>query len=348
MSRVLVTLEDLSQFDEIIDVRSPAEYAEDRIPGAINCPALDNAQRATIGTLYVQHSPFEARRLGGALVAENIGRHLHVTLADRPKEWRPLVYCWRGGMRSGAFVTWMRLIGWQACQLDGGYKSWRHHVRNQLETLPAKFDFRLICGATGSGKTALLTTLAAQGAQVLDLEQLAAHRGSILGALPGRQQPTQKWFETCIAQKLSGFDPAQPVFLEAESRRIGALLVPERLADAMREAPCTEIRVEPAQRLEFLLREYAWLSDDAEALAAKLTALHGLIDNATLQQWQHWARTGNLRNLFAGLIERHYDPSYTRSQQRQFAHYTQARQFPVASLDPGCLETLARNILAAH
>lgn len=346
MSKLLVTLDELGQFDEIIDVRSPAEYAEDRIPGAINCPALDNAQRATIGTLYVQHSPFEARRLGGALVAENIGRHLRVTLADRPKAWRPLVYCWRGGMRSGSFVTWMRLIGWQACQLEGGYKTWRHHVRNQLETLPAKFHFRVLCGSTGSGKTALLAALARHGAQVLDLEQMAAHRGSILGEIPGQPQPSQKWFETCIARKLSAFDPGQTVFIEAESHRIGALLLPEKLVEHMRNAPCIEIRATAAQRLEFLLREYAWLGDDAEALATKLTALHGFIDNATLQAWLHWARTGNLRDLFAGLIERHYDPSYTRSQKRQFVHYAQARQCPVATLDPDGLEKLARDIIA--
>src|SRR6516225_1930968 len=145
-------LEELKDFDELIDARSPAEFEEDHIPGAINCPVLDNAQRAEIGTLYVQVSPFDARKLGAAMVAENIARHLRERFADRPKNWRPLLYCWRGGQRSGSFTTWLRMIGWDACQLVGGYKTYREDVIKTLAALPTRFDFRVLCGPTGSGK----------------------------------------------------------------------------------------------------------------------------------------------------------------------------------------------------
>lgn len=346
MSKILVTLTEIGDFDEIIDVRTPAEYAEDRIPGAINCPVLDNEQRATIGTLYVQHSPFEARRLGGALVAENIAHHLKITLGNRPKNWRPLVYCWRGGMRSGSFVTWMRLIGWQACQLEGGYKSWRHHVLEQKDSLPVQFDFRVVCGATGSGKTALLEALADQGAQVLDLERLAAHRGSALGALPGTSQPAQKWFDTSIVSTLAAFDRTRPVFVEAESRKVGSLSLPEALVEAMRTATCIEMEVDPEARLTYLLAEYGWLGDNPEEFVGKLGFLQGLVDNATLAVWQDWARHGRLRELFNALIRLHYDPAYARSQKRLFRRYGEARRYAVQELSENSLRQLARTILA--
>ncbi|MBS1209593.1 MAG: ybbB [Proteobacteria bacterium] len=347
MSKAVVTLADIAAFDEIIDVRSPAEYAADRIPGAINCPVLDNAQRALIGTLYKQHSPFEARRLGGALVAENIARHLKTTLADRPKNWRPLLYCWRGGMRSGSFVTWMRLVGWQACQLEGGYKTWRQHVIDALSSIPGQLDLRVLCGATGSGKTAVLGALAEKGAQVLDLEALAAHKGSVLGGLPDEAQPSQKWFETCVQQAVSRFDLSRPVFIEAESRKIGALFVPEALVARMQTAACVEISASRAARIEYLLRDYAWLGEQPERLAEKLGYLKGLIDNESLARWQAWARTGALPELYPELIDRHYDPLYARSQNRNFTRFSSARRFTSTDLSTQGIQALAAEILAA-
>jgi len=347
MSKAVVTLADISAFDEIIDVRSPAEYAEDRIPGAINCPVLDDEQRALIGTLYKQHSPFEARRLGGALVAENIARHLKTTLADRPKNWRPLLYCWRGGMRSGSFATWMRLVGWQACQLEGGYKTWRQHVIDALATIPAQLDLRVLCGATGSAKTAVLVALAEQGAQVLDLEALAAHKGSVLGGLPDQAQPAQKWFETSVQQAISRLDPSRPVFIEAESRKIGALFVPEALVTRMRIATCVEISASRDARIEYLLRDYAWLGEEPELLAEKLGYLKGLVDNETLARWQAWARASALPELYPELIERHYDPLYTRSQNRNFTRFSAAQSFTSTDLSVRGVQALAAEILAA-
>ena len=160
-------IEDYSQFDEIIDVRTPAEFAEDHIPGSINCPVLDDAQRAIIGTLYKQQGAFAAKRLGAAWVAANLARNLTTTLADRPANWKPLVYCWRGGMHSGSMVTWLRMVGWDAQQLTGGYKAYRHHVVEQLRQRVPQLRLRVVCGATGSAKTRLLHALQAQGAQVV-------------------------------------------------------------------------------------------------------------------------------------------------------------------------------------
>ena len=191
-------LADLASFDAIIDVRSPAEFAEDHIPGAINCPVLDDEQRIVVGTLYKQVSPFEARKIGAALVSENIARHLRAHFLDKAKDWKPLIYCWRGGNRSGSMTTVFRAIGWKAVQLDGGYKTWRSHVVTQLESLPQAFAFRVVCGATGSGKTRILQAIADLGEQVLDLETLASHKGSVLGVLPGQPQPSQKSFETSL------------------------------------------------------------------------------------------------------------------------------------------------------
>lgn len=348
MTKTSVTLADLAQFDEIVDARSPAEYAEDHIPGAINCPVLDDEQRARIGTIYKQVSPFDARRIGGALVAENIARHLQERFEDRPKKWRPLVYCWRGGLRSGSFVTWLRFVGWQACQLEGGYKSWRRHVVARLAELPAQLSFRVICGATGSGKTRLLDALATQGAQVLDLEALAAHRGSVLGALPDRKQPAQKWFESCLLQGLTSFDPRRPVYVEAESRKIGSIFVPEALIETMRASPCLALEATRAARLDYLLQDYGWFADRPHELVGSLGRLKGLVDNATLARWQDWAAQGNLPELFAELIDRHYDPLYARSQDRCYTHIDEARRFGTADLSAAGLSALACQILATQ
>ncbi|HEX5277241.1 MAG TPA: tRNA 2-selenouridine(34) synthase MnmH, partial [Fluviicoccus sp.] len=230
------TLAQRLEFDEVIDVRSPAEFAEDHLPGAINCPVLDDAERVRVGTIYKQVSPFEARKVGGALVARNIARHLEEKFHDRPKSWRPLVYCWRGGQRSGAMTLVLQQVGWAARQLEGGYKGYRREVLQRLETEPGRFRYRVLNGPTGSGKTALLHALSAQGGQVLDLEGLARHKGSVLGVLPGESQPSQKAFESALAARLADFDMSRPVFVEAESKTVGNLRVPPALFAAMRTA----------------------------------------------------------------------------------------------------------------
>ncbi len=346
MKKGIATVAQHTDFDEVIDARTPAEFAEDHLPGALNLPVLDDQQRVIVGTVYKQRSAFEARRIGGAMVAENIARHLAGPLAEKPKGWRPLVYCWRGGQRSGAFVTWLRMVGWDAHQLEGGYKNWRRMVVAELDTLPARLQFRVICGPTGSAKTRVLETLAQRGAQVLDLEGLAAHRGSVLGGMPGRPQPTQKSFETSLFTALRDFDPARPVFVEAESRKIGRLHVPEALIQRMRTGSCVALEASRAARLDYLLRDYAWLGDDRSALRAALARLKGLQANETLARWDDWAGRGELSALFAELIDLHYDPLYRRSQGQNFRSLDEALRLDTDTLDNAGIERLAEAILA--
>ena len=337
---------DRHAFDTLIDARSPSEFALDHIPGAINCPVLDDEERRIVGTLYKQQGPFEARRVGGAMVAANLARHLQERFHDRPAQWRPLVYCWRGGLRSGSMVQWLRLVGWDAQMLAGGYKAFRQHVVAQIGTLVPGLDLRVLVGATGSAKTRVLQQLAVQGAQVLDLEHCARHKGSLLGALPGVAQPSQKHFETQIATVLESLDPARPLYVEGESARIGRLTLPAPLVERMRSAPCIEIQAPAPERLAYLLRDYAYLGDDAEALARQLEALTLLHGKETVGRWQAWARSRALAPLFAELTERHYDPHYERSQARNFAAWATRQQVPAPQLSDAGIAHTAAAVLA--
>ncbi len=344
MSHKPTTVEDMGEFSVIIDARSPAEYALDHIPGAINCPVLDDEERRITGTTYVQVSSFEARKIGGAMVARNIARHLDESFSGKPKDWRPLIYCWRGGMRSGSFVTWLRLVGWDAQQLKGGYKSFRAHVVTQVAAITPTLDLRVLCGPTGSAKTRVLQALVQEGEQVLDLEALAAHRGSVLGAIPGREQPSQKAFETQLMMALVALDPKRRVWVEAESRRIGRISLPDVVLKRLREGAVVEIAATPEARLAYLLRDYAWLGDDPQGFADKLGTLKGLLPNEVLAQWQAWALARELPPLFAALMAQHYDPLYARSQGRHLERISQAQRVPADDLSPEGVATLARRI----
>ncbi|MFD2754115.1 tRNA 2-selenouridine(34) synthase MnmH [Comamonas terrae] len=341
-----IRVPDRHQFDTLIDARSPGEFEQDHIPGAINCPVLDNEERARIGTIYKQVSPFEAKRLGAAMVAANLARHLRETFADKPSNWRPLVYCWRGGLRSGSMVTWLRLVGWDAQQLAGGYKAFRGHVISQLEALIPRMQMRVLCGATGSAKTRVLHALQQGGAQVLDLEGYACHKGSLLGNLPGIEQPSQKRFETLIAEQLETFDLSRPVYLEGESAKIGRLGVPLVLVEYMRKAPVIEVRATTGARLSYLLRDYAYLGDDPQALAGKLGWLKELQGSETVGRWQAWAQAGELSPLFEELMLRHYDPHYERSQSSHFTQWASRHVLETDDLSDAGIARLAAQCLA--
>jgi len=341
-----ILVQDRHRFDVLIDARSPSEFALDHIPGAINCPVLDDEERRIVGTIYKQQGAFEARRVGAAMVAANLARHIAQQFSDKPHHWKPLIYCWRGGLRSGSMTTWLRLVGWDAQQLTGGYKRWRQHVIATLEELCPQLPFHVICGATGSAKTRLLHALAKEGAQVLDLEGLARHKGSLLGALPGQPQPSQKGFETALAAAIEGFDLSRPVYVEAESRKIGRIALPTPLIARLRASPCTEVVATPAARLAFLLDDYAYLGDDGEALAQVLENLHELHSRETLTRWQAWAREGQLPPLFDELMRLHYDPSYARSQAAHLFHWDTRRAVHTADLGEAGIAELARQVLA--
>ena len=344
----LVRYADLAAFDEIIDVRTPAEFAEDHAPGAIKCPVLDDAQRVEVGTLYKQVSPFAAKKIGAAYVAENVARHLRERFLDRPKSWRPLVMCWRGGERSGAMTHILRRVGWDAQQLDGGYKAYRRLVVDTLVEQPRDFAFQVVCGATGSGKSRLLQALAARGAQVLDLEALACHKGSVLGVLPDADQPSQKAFETRLLAALAGLDPARPVFVEAESRKIGRLHLPDTLLEGLRAGACIEVEAEFSARVEFLLRDYDYFLAAPDWLNQRLDALRPLQGHETVKRWQDLARSGAWRQLVSELLGQHYDPLYRRSQHHNFAGLATPRKLATEDLSPAGIDALAAQLHPAQ
>ncbi|UGQ48519.1 tRNA 2-selenouridine(34) synthase MnmH [Massilia endophytica] len=333
----------LDEFDTIIDVRSPSEYALDHLPNAINCPVLDDEQRARVGTLYKQTGSFEAKKIGAALVVRNIGDHIEALWLDKPRDWKPLVYCWRGGNRSGTMAYLMAKIGWPVVQLDGGYKAFRNRVNADLLQTP-ELDFRVVCGTTGSGKTRLLQTLESIGAQVLDLEQLAAHRGSVLGYIPSQPQPSQKAFETSIWDRLRRFDPTMPVFVESESKKVGALRVPAALMDRVRASPCIAIELPRSERVNLLLEDYRHFVTDAPALNAQLEHLTPLHGRAKISQWQELALEGRMRELFEQLLVDHYDPAYLRSLDRNFPLLKQAQTIDLQDISPASYLAAARKL----
>ena len=342
----VVTVAQLAGFDEVIDVRSPAEFAEDHVPGAINCPVLDNEERAAIGTLYKQVSPFDAKKRGAALVAKNIARHIEEKFAAHGKGWRPLVYCWRGGKRSGAMTHILSEIGWHAAQLEGGYRAYRREVLAQLAELPRRLRYRVVCGATGSAKSRLLQALAAAGAQVLDLEDLACHRGSVLGNLPEQPQPAQKMFDSLVWDALRKFDPDRVVYVEAESKKIGQLQVPGALLDCMRASSCVLIEAPLAERVDFLVREYEHFLGDPRELKAKLDCLADLHSKETLARWMQQIEQRHWSSLVADLLENHYDPAYRRATLKNFKELAQAQVLRPAKLDATALARMAAQLIA--
>lgn len=347
LPRGVATVAQLAEFDTVIDARAPAEFAEDHLPGAISMPVLNDEERARVGTLYKQVSVFEAKKLGAALVAKNIARHIEEHMLDKPKNWRPLVYCWRGGQRSGSFTHILREIGWDAHRVQGGYKSWRHHVIEQLALLPPQVKFRVVTGATGSGKSRLLEALAARGGQVLHLEELAAHKGSVLGNLPGQPQPAQKGFETQLFAALSALDLDRPVFVEAESRKIGRLQVPDALLEAIRGAPGLRIEASLEARVEFLLRDYDYAIADPAWLIERLEHLKGLQSNETLDRWRALIAARNFPALVEELLTQHYDPLYQRSQASNYNSFEAATRYATDRLDAAAFDRLAAEILTS-
>jgi tRNA 2-selenouridine synthase len=341
-------LPELDRFDAIIDVRSESEFREDHIPGAINCPVLSDDERARVGTLYKQTGSFEAKKIGAALVSRNIAHHIDRVFADKPRDWKPLIYCWRGGNRSGSITLVLAKIGWPAVQLDGGYKEYRRHVNHALTELPAHFNFNVICGTTGSGKSRLLQTLAATGAQVLDLEQLASHRGSVLGNLPTEAQPTQKSFESGIWQKLRQFDPQRIVFVESESKKIGNVRVPDALMEKMRASHCTSLLLSRSDRVRLLMEDYAHFIGDPAILNTQLDCLVTLHGREKIARWQAMALEGEMEVLVEELLVDHYDPAYIRSIDRNFSQFSQAVRLELTSISGDSFNQAAQHLLGAQ
>lgn len=335
----------IHEFDDILDARSPTEHSLDHIPRALSAPVLNDAERAEVGTLYRNESGFVAKRVGAALVARNIANLLDTQFATRPREWHPLIYCWRGGNRSGALATVLSRIGWRVSLLEGGYKAFRHRVIHDLERLPPALEFRVIAGRTGCGKSLLLHSLASYGAQVLDLESIARHRGSVLGRMPGEPQPGQRHFETLLWERLSSFDPKRPVFVESESRRIGTCHLPESLTLAIRQAQCVVLEAELGHRSRLLMSQYQHFVAQPDMLDAQLERLTELHGRETIQSWRLLLGAREFDSLVQRLLDEHYDPTYDRSMQRNFTRLNEATLFKLDPTQTAAVNEVAMSLL---
>lgn len=336
-------LRQLDTFDTIIDARSEDEFDEDHLPGAANWPTLNNEERILIGTMYKQVNQFEAKKRGAALAARNIAAHIERDVIDKPRDWKPLAYCWRGGKRSGSLSLILDQIGFRVKLVEGGYKAFRAAILLDIPLQAERLNFRVVCGTTGSGKTRLLHALAAQGAQVLDLEDLANHRSSVLGAIPGTPQPTQKRFDTLVWDALRRFDPLRPVFVESESKKVGNVAIPTALVERMRASPCLDLTLPLPERVALLMEDYAFFVKDSAHFCERLDALTSIRGKVVVEAWKAQVQSGAVENVVQDLLTLHYDPVYLQSMQRNFVQYAQA-----PSISPQTRSTQAMAELAAE
>ena len=334
------------QVGDIIDARSEGECAEDFIPGATNHPVLNNEERARVGTLNKIESPFAAKRMGAALVSRNIAAMLEQHFNDKPRDWAPLIYCWRGGKRSRSLTLVLREIGFKAVQLEGGYKAYRARVAQELTELPKRFNYVTICGCTGTGKTALLLALREAGAQVIDLEGLANHKGSLLGEHVATKQPTQKRFDSLLWAALRTLDSTKPVFVESESKKIGLVQMPESMREQMAAGPCVWLNVPVATRVAHLRGEYEHFVNDPALLMRKLAPLKALRGGEMLARWQGFAGAGDIDSLVESLLVDHYDPLYTAAIARNYPQLPSARQVSLSTLCATSLANASRELAA--
>jgi tRNA 2-selenouridine synthase len=333
------------KISQIVDARSPSEFALDHLPGSTNWPVLSDDERITVGTLYKQVNSFQAHKEGAALVAANISRIISEHVLGLPKTWQPMIYCWRGGKRSNSLATVLGAIGFKVQVLEGGYKAFRTELVSDMTGLVEPLQMRVVCGPTGSGKTLLLNHLKDCGAQVLDLEQIAVHRSSVLGRIPGTEQPSQKSFETKLWSALSKLDPHRLVFVESESRKIGNLNIPEPLIQKMRASPCVDLQLPHAERVKLLLDEYDFLARDAALFSSKLAALLPLLGAEVLRRWNDWIEQKEVQRVVEELLHLHYDPAYSGSIGRNFMHFKNAIPLLVSHYSADQFQSAALSLL---
>jgi tRNA 2-selenouridine synthase len=338
-------LERLSTFSTVIDARSPGEYAEDHLPGALNWPTLNDEERHQVGTEYKQINAFEAKKRGAAMAARNIAAHIEREVMDKPKDWAPLVYCWRGGKRSGSLSLILDQIGFKVSLVEGGYKAFRAALVSDIPKRLQGLRFKVVCGTTGSGKTRLLHALAAEGAQVLDLEGLARHRSSVLGLLPGQSQPSQKAFDTLVWDALRGFDPAREIYIESESKKVGNVAVPESLMAAMRASACLRLELPTEERVKLLLQDYDFFVKDTAFFADRLDTLSQVRGSEVVKHWKALAQGGRIPEVVQELLVLHYDPTYLQSIERNFVQYPQAPTVTARDHSHEAMRELAQALL---
>ena len=284
--------------------------------------------------------------IGVTYSLKNISRYLDTVIASRPRRGRILVYCFRGGKRSRLWFDALDTIGYKVERLPGGWKGYRRWVNEQLDERPRGLSYVVLSGPTGCGKTRLLDQLAAAGAQVLDLEALAAHRGSVIGGIPGVSQPTQKYFDSLLLQKLLTFLPERPVWVEAESKKIGNVQVPPALLETMySKGELIRINAPMAQRVRLWREDYAHFEEDPAALLRQLAHLRSLVGGKEVEMWQDLARSGQIPGLFERLMTIHYDPSYERSIKRNYPALAEAPSIELKELAPEALSVAAKSLI---
>ena len=347
IARMRLPLGTPGAYSAIIDARTEDEFALDHLPGAQNWPSLNNAERIVIGTMYKQEGPFEAKKKGAGLVAANISKHIENHVLDLPKDWQPLVYCWRGGKRSGSLALILGQIGFKVSIIEGGYKAFRSAMVDAIPPLAESLSWRVICGPTGSGKTRLLHCLKEQGAQVLDLEGLANHRSSVLGIIPGQAQPSQKHFDTLLWDALRNMDPTKPVFVESESRKVGNLAVPESLILSMRASPCYQLELSDEERVKLLLEDYDFFVKDPALFSKRLDALVAIRGKQVVEDWQALIAAGSMEDVVRDLLKLHYDPTYFASMKRNFLQIDKAQVVLAKIRSHESLSSVAKLVMQA-
>jgi tRNA 2-selenouridine synthase len=341
-------MERFAQYDLIIDARSEREYAEDHIPGAINLSVATNDEYAEVGTLH-RTDKMRAYLIGVTYSLRNIAHHLDTVIAGLPKSTRILVYCFRGGKRSRLWFDALDTIGFKVEKLEGGWKGYRRWVNVELAVFPRRFSYIVLSGPTGCGKTRLLTQLDAMGAQVLDLEALASHRGSVIGALPGKLQPTQKYFDSLLLQKLSTFTPDKPVWVEAESKKIGNVRLPDALLETMHvRGKILRINALMEQRVILWREDYKHFEEDPEAFVARLEHLRKHIGNQEFDAWKEMAAQRRMPELFERIMVVHYDPTYVRSTAHHYPKLVDAPTIELPDLSPIALQVAAQELIAQY
>ena len=338
-------LAQLGSYDTIIDARSEGEFALDHLPGAVNWPTLNDQERVLIGTMYVQVNQFEAKKRGAAIAARNIASHIERHVIDKARDWKPLAYCWRGGKRSGSLSLILDQIGFRVTLVEGGYKAFRAAMLLDIPRQVARLNFKVVCGTTGSGKTRLLQALASAGAQVLDLEALASHRSSVLGAIPGQPQPSQKRFDTMVWDALRKFDPAGVVYVESESKKVGNVAIPTALVERMRASPCLDLTLPMDERVGLLMEDYDFFVKDAAHFCSRLDVLTELRGKTVVNDWKEQVMAGQVRGVVQQLLTQHYDPVYLQSMQRNFVQYGLARAIAPKDRTTQAMQQLAIEVL---
>ena len=334
------------RYSLVIDARSEREYDEDHLPGSTNLPVVDNQEYAEVGTVH-RADTHRAYGIGVSYALRNMAHSIEDLVTRYPRGSSILVYCFRGGKRSKLWFDALSTIGYRVDRLPGGWKAYRGWVRDELTRVPGRLRYRVLCGPTGCGKTRLLDALAEAGAQVLDLEALARHRGSIMGGIPGVAQPTQKWFDSLLLDKLRRFDPARPVWVESESKKIGSVELPQALLEAMRDVEAFGVNTAMSERVKLWREDYGHFERDPRALMERLRHLRPLIGGEEFSRWERLAGEGRIAELFERLMEAHYDPAYARSIRKNYPRLLPSPTVELKTLERQELLEVARQLHAS-